>query len=109
VAQLPAVAHIALTVTDLAVSVPGTNASVDTALVWPRPGRVQVPVLVLGAEHDGFFTAGEMDRTAAAYHTQAEILAGMGHDLMLDPGWPQVADRIHTRPPPRRPIAEPDK
>jgi pimeloyl-ACP methyl ester carboxylesterase len=45
-----------------------------------------VPVLVLGAEHDGFFTAGEMDRTAAAYHTQAEILAGMGHDLMLDPG-----------------------
>jgi hypothetical protein len=61
-------------------------ALVDTALVWPRPGRVQVPVLVLGAEHDGFFTAGEMDRTAAAYHTQAEILAGMG----------QVADRIHT-------------
>jgi pimeloyl-ACP methyl ester carboxylesterase len=55
-----------------------------------------VPVLVLGAEHDGFFTAGEMDRTAAAYHTQAGILAGMGHDLMLDPGWPQVADRIHT-------------
>jgi hypothetical protein len=54
-----------------------------------------------------------MDRTAAAYHTQAEILAGMGHDLMLDPGWPQVADRIHTwthqTAPPRRPIAEPDK
>ena len=71
-------------------------ALVDTALVWPRPGRVQVPVLVLGAEHDGFFTAREMDRTAAAYHTQAEILAGMGHDLMLDPGWPQVVDRIHT-------------
>ena len=81
-AQLPAVAHIALTVTDLA----RMARMSERTLMWPRPGRVQVPVLVLGAEHDGFFTAGEMDRTAAAYHTQAEILAGMG----------QVADRIHT-------------
>jgi uncharacterized lipoprotein YddW (UPF0748 family) len=60
--------------------------------VWPRPGRV----LVLGARTRRVFTADEIDRTAAAYHNQAEILAGMGHDLMLDPGWPQVADRIHT-------------
>jgi hypothetical protein len=33
---------------------------------------------------------------AAAYRTQAEICSGMGHDLMLDQGWPQVADRIDT-------------
>jgi hypothetical protein len=48
------------------------------------------------AEHDGFFTAGEVRRTAAAYGTEAELLAGMGHDLMLDHGWERVADRIHT-------------
>jgi pimeloyl-ACP methyl ester carboxylesterase len=47
-------------------------------VVWPRPRRVQVPVLVMGAEHDGFFTAAEMDRTAAAYRTEAEIIPGMG-------------------------------
>jgi pimeloyl-ACP methyl ester carboxylesterase len=61
-----------------------------------RPHRVRVPVLVLGAEHDGFFTAREMRRTAAAYRTQAEILPGMGHNLVLDQGWPQIADRIDT-------------
>ena len=55
-----------------------------------------MPVLVIGAEHDGFFTAGEMLRTAAAYGTQAEIVPGIGHNLMLDQGWPQVADRIDT-------------
>jgi alpha-beta hydrolase superfamily lysophospholipase len=69
---------------------------IDTVLVWPRPRRVQVPVLVMGAERDGFFTAAEMRRTAAAYQTQAEIVPGMGHDLMLDQDWPQVADRIDT-------------
>jgi alpha-beta hydrolase superfamily lysophospholipase len=70
----------------------------DTMVVWARPRRVRarVPVLVLGAEHDGFFTVDETRRLAAAYRTQAEILPGMGHDLMLDRGWTQVADRIDT-------------
>jgi pimeloyl-ACP methyl ester carboxylesterase len=68
----------------------------DPLVVWPRPHRVQAPVLVLGAERDGFFTAGEVHRTARAYRTRAEIYPGMGHNLMLDTGWPQVADRIHT-------------
>jgi pimeloyl-ACP methyl ester carboxylesterase len=71
-------------------------AFVDTVVVWPRPRRVRVPVLVIEAEHDGFFTAAEMRRTAAAYRTQAEIVPGIGHNLMLDQGWPQVADRIDT-------------
>ena len=47
-----------------------------------------------GAGRDGIFTVGELRRTAAAYQTEAEIVAGMGHDLMLDQGWAQVADRI---------------
>jgi pimeloyl-ACP methyl ester carboxylesterase len=71
-------------------------AFLDTMLVWARPRRVRVPVLVVGAEHDGFFTAGDIHRTAAAYRTQAEIYPGMGHDLMLDQGWQKVADRIDT-------------
>jgi pimeloyl-ACP methyl ester carboxylesterase len=68
----------------------------DTLVVWPRPRRVRTPMLVLGAERDGFFTAGEVHRTARAYRTEAEIFVGMGHDLMLDQGWEKVADRIDT-------------
>jgi pimeloyl-ACP methyl ester carboxylesterase len=71
-------------------------AFLDTMVVWARPRRVRVPVLVLGAQHDGFFTVGETRRLAAAYGTEAEIYAGMGHNLMLDQGWPQVADRIDS-------------
>jgi pimeloyl-ACP methyl ester carboxylesterase len=71
-------------------------AFLDTMVVWARPRRVRVPVLVLGAERDGFFTVGETRRLAAAYRTQAEIYAGMGHNLMLDQGWQKVADRIDT-------------
>jgi hypothetical protein len=44
----------------------------------------------------GILTVGEMRQIAAAYRTQAEIMTGMGHDMMLDQGWPEVADRIDT-------------
>ena len=71
-------------------------AFLDTLVVRARPGTIRVPVLVMGAEHDRFFTAAEVRRTAAAYDTRAEMVAGIGHDMMLDQGWRQVADRIDT-------------
>jgi pimeloyl-ACP methyl ester carboxylesterase len=62
-------------------------------LRW-RPPRVPTPVLILGAEHDGLFTTDEVERTARAYDTVAQVFPGMGHDLMLDTGWENVADRV---------------
>lgn len=61
----------------------------------PRPKRVTTPLLVLGAEYDGTFTPQEVHATARAYRTEAEIFPDMGHDMMLEPGWPAVAERIH--------------
>jgi pimeloyl-ACP methyl ester carboxylesterase len=69
-------------------------AFIDTIVVLPRPHRVQVPVLVLGAERDSFFTVAEVRSTARAYQTEAEIFPGMGHDMMLDTDWRKVADQI---------------
>jgi pimeloyl-ACP methyl ester carboxylesterase len=69
-------------------------AFIDTMVVLPRPHRVLAPILVLGAEQDGFFTVDEVRRTARAYRTEAEIFPGMGHDMMLDAEWRKVSDRI---------------
>lgn len=62
----------------------------------PKPESVTAPVLVLGAECDGAFTTDEVRATARAYRTEAEFFPDMGHDMMLEPGWPAVAKRIHT-------------
>jgi pimeloyl-ACP methyl ester carboxylesterase len=62
----------------------------------PKPDLVTAPLLVLGAEHDGCITQKEFHATARAYRTEAEIFPDMGHNMMLEPGWEAVADRIHT-------------
>lgn len=60
----------------------------------PRPKKVAVPVLVLGAANDTIFHPDEVEATARAYHAQAEIFPSMAHDMMLEAGWQSVADRI---------------
>ena len=67
----------------------------DAMFRLPKPARVAAPVLVLGGEHDGCFTTGEVHATARAYRTNAELFP-MGHNMMLEPGWPAVAGRIES-------------
>lgn len=64
-------------------------------LSLPRPRRVTTPLLVLGADADGAHTLEEVRATARAYGTEAEFFPNMGHDMMLEPGWVAVAERIH--------------
>jgi pimeloyl-ACP methyl ester carboxylesterase len=54
----------------------------------------RVPTLVLGAEHDTIVTQRQIRRTAAVYGAEAEIFSSMGHDMMLEPGWQAVAERM---------------
>jgi pimeloyl-ACP methyl ester carboxylesterase len=68
-------------------------------MLWqnlPKPDRVSTPLLVLGAENDMCFTQREVHDTAAAYRTEAEFFPNMCHDMMLDPEWVAVAERIHA-------------
>ncbi len=60
----------------------------------PRPDRVKTPMLVLAAENDRIFSVAEQEATAIAYGTEAVVFPGMAHDMMLEPNWQQVADRI---------------
>ncbi|MCV7379535.1 alpha/beta hydrolase [Mycobacterium alsense] len=55
--------------------------------------RVSTPILVLGAVHDGFVSVRSVRATARAYRTEPEFF-DMGHNMMLEPGWAEVAKRI---------------
>ena len=63
-------------------------------LALPHPDRIRTPMLVLAAGDDRAYTVGEAQATARAYQTEAEVFPGMAHDMMLDPGWQAVAERI---------------
>ncbi|MBI4631514.1 MAG: alpha/beta fold hydrolase [Chloroflexi bacterium] len=63
-------------------------------LQLPHPQKVTTPMLVLGAENDTIFPVNEVQATARAYRTTAEIFPNMAHDMMLEAGWQSVADRI---------------
>lgn len=47
----------------------------------------KAPALVLGAEHDRFVDPVDLVRTARRYGTQARIVRGVGHAMMLDRDW----------------------
>lgn len=64
------------------------------ALDRPRPAPVDVPVLVLGAGQDRIFTRAEVAQTARAWETEPVMIEDIGHDMMLDAGWEQVADQV---------------
>ncbi len=64
------------------------------ALDLPKPVKVNTPMLVLGAGRDNMLKPSEIRATGQAYNTQAEIIAGVAHNSMLETGWQAVAERI---------------
>ena len=64
------------------------------ALDLPKPEKVKTPLLVLGVARDNMIAPREIEATAKAYNTQAEIIPDVAHNSMLEQGWQSVADRI---------------
>jgi len=60
-----------------------------------RRRNAATPLLVLGAADDHLISRRQVHRTARAYGTHAELIAGVGHDIMLESCWPAVAERIN--------------
>jgi pimeloyl-ACP methyl ester carboxylesterase len=60
----------------------------------PASSNVKTPVLVLGGRDDFLFPPNVVNATAQAYGTKPIIFPSMGHGMMLEPGWQEVADRI---------------
>jgi pimeloyl-ACP methyl ester carboxylesterase len=64
------------------------------ALDLPKPAKVKTPLLVLGAARDNMIGPREIEATARAYNTQAEIIPDVAHNSMLERNWQPVAERI---------------
>ncbi len=62
----------------------------------PRPEKVNTPMQVFAAANDRVFSIEEQQSTARAYGIDAELFHDMAHDMMLEPNWRQVADRIRN-------------
>lgn len=61
----------------------------------PLLSRIQdVPVLVLGGDRDTIIAPAFVRSAARLLGARAEILPGLGHALMLEPGWEVVAERV---------------
>lgn len=66
----------------------------DGVLRLPKPERVSTELMVLGALEDRAVTREEVIATARAYCTEPIFFPGMGHSMMLEPGWQAVAECI---------------
>jgi pimeloyl-ACP methyl ester carboxylesterase len=70
------------------------RAYLDLMFRRPRPERVEAPMLVIAGGKDRLFSVAEEEATARAYGTEAVVFPAMAHNLMAEPGWQAVADRI---------------
>jgi len=57
-------------------------------------GRARIPALVMGGSADQVFPASMLFFTAAAWNAKTQVIDGAGHMLMLDPQWPEVAEKL---------------
>ncbi len=62
--------------------------------LYARPTALEMPLQVIGGACDGLFGPDAVKMTATWYDTDAAILPGLGHTLMLDPAWRNAADRV---------------
>lgn len=68
--------------------------ALDMIIRLPRAVPGPTPLLLLAAEQDTIFTLAEQQALAHAYQTELVVIPGAAHDLMLDPAWPEAAERI---------------
>lgn len=75
-------------------------AYMEMLLFNPRSKAIEnvkshnIPLLVFGSPEDIVVGEAEIRKTASAYDAEVKLFPGIGHNMMLDQGWEQVADHI---------------
>lgn len=67
-------------------------ANLETIYNLPKPQKIKVPVLVLGAENDALVPVEKVEKTARDFNADLKVFPNMAHDLMLERDWQKVAD-----------------
>ncbi|OBB31140.1 hypothetical protein A5792_17370 [Mycolicibacterium peregrinum] len=70
------------------------RAARETVNQLPGAHLIAAPMLVLGAGADGMRIDRDASAVARTYQADLEVFPGMGHIMMLGPGWQAVADKI---------------
>lgn len=70
------------------------RAALEMIYNLPRPGRINAPMLVVGAENDALIAPAKIEKTARAFSAECKIFPGMAHDIMLEPRWHDAAEFI---------------
>lgn len=79
-----------------ALQTESTRAVIEmlTPSFWSPQIQPAIPALVMGGAEDAVFPPSLLRFTASAWHTQAHIVPGAGHMLMLDPHWETAAKTL---------------
>jgi len=80
-------------VTHLTVESPRALLDLTLRLHDGKPVAAE-PLLVLGAGADRISTPGDVKATASLYRTEALIVPGLAHMMMLERGWQMVAEPL---------------
>lgn len=70
------------------------SMEVRKAIVTGDPNPLNIPIMVIGAMHDGCFLPEEIEENAVLYGVKPVFFDG-GHDVMLDRCWKDAAESIY--------------
>ncbi len=69
-------------------------ANLEMIFNLPRPEKIKTKMLVLGADEDALVAKRAIEKTARVYDADLSFFPKMGHDLMLEDNWQDVADHM---------------
>ena len=65
-----------------------------TMLYLPNPGKIKTPLFIVGGEKDYLVPENATRKMAYIYKTEALIVKGAPHNIMLETGWEETAKKI---------------
>ncbi len=71
-------------------------AALEMIYNLPKPARVKVPLLIVGAENDAILPVSVIEKSARVLNGDFRSFPDMAHDMMLEKGWSDVAQHIAT-------------